>query len=64
MIPKMVVIKATFIPAATVVGLMSPTCCMRSKAITMPMTVPRNPNDGAIAIISVIHEQPFSKLAA
>ena len=62
MIPKMVVIRATFIPAATMVGLMSPAVCIWSKAITIPMTVPRKPSDGAMAMHSVIHEQPFSIL--
>ena len=28
----------------------------------MPMTVPRNPSDGAMAMNSLIHEQPFSRL--
>ena len=28
---------------------------------TIPITVPKNPNDGAIAINSVIQEQPFSR---
>ena len=64
MIPKMVVISATFIPDATMVGLMSPACCIWSKAITIPMTVPKNPSEGAMAINSVIHEQPFERLAA
>lgn len=59
----MVVISATFIPEATMVGLMSPAICIWSKAITIPITVPRKPNDGAIAMKSVTHEQPFSKLA-
>ena len=62
MIPKMVVISATFIPSATMVGLMSPAVWMRSKAITIPMTVPRNPSDGATAINSLIHVHPFSIL--
>ena len=60
MIPKMVVISATFIPSATMVGLMSPAVCMRSKAITIPITVPRNPNDGATAMNRRIHVHPFS----
>ena len=30
----------------------------------MPMTVPRNPSDGATAMQSVIQEQPFSSRAA
>ena len=64
MIPKIVVMSATFIPAATIVGLMSPEICICSNAITMPITVPRKPSDGAIAMKSVIHEQPFSRLAA
>ena len=59
----MVVINATFIPAATIVGLMSPASCIWSNAITIPITVPRNPNDGAMAMKSVIQEQPFSRLA-
>ena len=33
-------------------------------AATIPITVPRNPSDGAIAIKSLIQEQPFSRLAA
>ena len=64
MIPKMVVISATFMPDATMVGLMSPACCIWSKAITMPITVPRKPNEGAMAMKSVIQLQPFSRLAA
>ena len=64
MMPKIVVISATFIPDATIVGLMSPASCICSNAITMPITVPRNPNDGAMAINRVIHEQPFSRFAA
>ena len=64
MMPKMVVRRATFMPAATMVALMSPARRICSKAITMPMTVPRNPSDGAIEMNSVIHEQPFSRLAA
>ena len=62
MMPKMVVMSATFMPSATILGLMSPASCIRSKAITMPITVPRNPSEGAMAIISLIHEQPFSRL--
>ena len=63
MMPKIVVIRATFMPDATTVGLMSPAVCIWSKAITMPITVPRKPNDGAMAMNSVIHEHPFSMLA-
>ncbi len=58
----MVVMSATFMPPATMVGLMSPATCIWSKAITMPITVPRNPSDGAMAMNSFIHEQPFSIL--
>ncbi len=62
--PKIVVMSATFMPAATMVGLMSPAVCIWSNAITMPTTVPRNPSDGAMAMKSVIHEHPFSRLAS
>ena len=60
--PKMVVISATFIPPATTVGLMSPAISILSNEMTMPITVPRKPNEGARAIKSVIHVQPFSNL--
>ena len=60
MIPKMVVISATFIPFATIVGPMLPATSIWSKAITMPITVPKNPNEGATAMNRRIHEQPFS----
>ena len=59
--PKIVVIKATFIPPATTVGEISPTCWILSNACTIPITVPKNPSDGAIAINSVIQEHPFSR---
>ena len=64
MMPKMVVMRATFIPEATMVGLMSPACWIWSKAMTMPITVPRKPSEGAMAMKRVIQEQPFSRLAA
>ena len=57
-------INATFIPAATIVGLISPAVWIWSKAMTIPITVPKNPNEGAMAMNKVIHEQPFSRLAA
>ena len=63
MIPKIVVISATFIPDATMVGLMSAACWILSNDMTMPMTVPRKPSDGAMVMKSVIHEHPFSRFA-
>ena len=59
----MVVMSATFIPDATMVALMSPATRILSNAITIPITVPRNPNDGAIVMHSYIHEHPLSRLA-
>ena len=32
-------------------------------SITIPITVPKNPREGAMAMNRVIHEQPFSRLA-
>ena len=48
--PVTVVIRATFIPPATMVGEMSPSFSMLSNACTIPTTVPKNPNEGATAI--------------
>ena len=61
-IPKMVVISATFIPFATMVGLMLPALSIWSNDITIPITVPKNPSEGATAMNRRIHEQPFSML--
>ena len=47
-----VVIKATFIPPATTAGDMSPATMMASNAWIIPITVPKNPSDGAIAMKS------------
>ena len=52
--------RATFMPPATILGLISPAISILSKDITMPITVPRNPNDGAIVMHKVIQTHPFS----
>ena len=44
-------IKATFIPPATTAGDMSPATMIASNAWIIPITVPKNPSDGAIAIM-------------
>ncbi len=63
MIPNMVVIRATFMPDATIDVLISPAMRIWSKAMTMPITVPRNPSDGAMEMKRVIHEHPRSRFA-
>ena len=58
--PPTVVIRATFIPPATMVGEMSPAASIASKACTIPITVPKNPSEGARAMNRAIQERLFS----
>ena len=59
--PATVVIKATFIPPATTFGEISPAASIASKAPIIPITVPKNPSEGAIEMKRVIQERPLSK---
>ena len=58
--PPTVVIKATFIPPATTLGEISPAAWIASNALIIPITVPRNPREGAMAMKSEIQERPLS----
>ena len=60
MIPNTVVSNATFIPDATIEAFRSPAISISSKAMTIPMTVPKKPSEGAMLMKRRIHEVPFS----